>query len=171
MKKEHIRSICQISLIVAIMCVFAQLSFYVGPIPMTMQTLVVAFSGYLLGLKKSSVAILVYIMLGAVGAPVFSAFNGGFHILIGYTGGFIWGFIPYAILCAIAPKKKIGIVLGLVGMLVCHMIGTVQYALLSETNIFVAFVVASVPFLLKDVIFTIIAYFLASKVRKTIKLS
>jgi biotin transport system substrate-specific component len=168
---KYIRAITQIALIVAIMCVFAQLSFYIGPVPITMQTLVIAFTGYFLGMKKGIVAVCVYLLLGAVGAPVFSAFNGGFHILIGYTGGFLWGFIPYVIFCGILKEKRLGIVLGLIGMLICHLLGVIQYSLISRVNIFASFVVVSLPFLIKDILFTILAYYLAKKVRKITKLS
>jgi len=166
---SYIRSITQIALIVAIMCVLAQLSFYIGPIPITFQTLIVAFCGYFLGVKKGMIAVISYLLLGAVGAPVFAAFGGGFHILISYTGGFLWGFIPYVILCGIS-KKRIGIAFGLIGMLCCHLCGVIQYSVISKTNFLVAFTVASLPFLLKDIIFTVIAYFAAMRLRKIIKL-
>lgn len=168
---KYIRAITQIALAVAIMCVFAQLSFYIGPVPITMQTLIIAFTGYLLGMKKGTIAVCVYLLLGMVGAPVFSAFNGGFHILIGYTGGFLWGFIPYVLFCGIAKEKKLGIALGLVGMVICHLLGALQYSLISKINFFASLVVVSLPFLIKDILFTILAYYLAKKVRKIIKLS
>ena len=168
---KYIKAITQIALAVAIMCVFAQLSFYIGPVPITMQTFIIAFIGYLLGMKKGTVAVCVYLLLGMVGAPVFSAFNGGFHILIGYTGGFLWGFIPYVVFCGMAKEKRLGIVLGLVGMVICHLLGALQYTLISKINLFASLVIVSLPFIIKDIIFTIIAYFLANKVRKTIKLS
>ena len=168
---KYIRALTQIALVVAIMCVFAQLSFYFGPVPITMQPLIIAFTGYFLGTKKGLIAVLTYLLLGMVGAPVFSAFNGGFHVLISYTGGFLWGYIPFVIFCGIIKEKKLGIVLGLAGMLICHLLGVIQYSLISKTNFFVALLVASLPFLAKDVIFVIIAFFLAKRVRKTIKLS
>lgn len=167
----HIKSLTQIALVVAVMCVCAQISFYVGAVPITAQTLVIAFSGYFLGFKKASAAVIVYLMLGAVGAPVFASFGGGFHVLISYTGGFLWGFIPYTMLCAVCNKRKLGIAFGILGMLSCHALGVLQYSLVSKTDIFVSFVVVSLPFLAKDVIFTVMAYFIAKRARKIIKLS
>lgn len=169
--KAYAHTITQIALIVAIMCAFAQLSIYIGPIPITMQSLIIAFAGYLLGAKRATIAVVVYLLLGAAGAPVFASFTGGFHFLISYTGGFLWGFIPYALMCGLFNGKKISILTGILGMLVCHLLGTAQYAIVSETNFFVALLVTSLPFIIKDVIFTIMAYFLASRVKKTIKLS
>ena len=133
---KYIKSITQIALIVAIMCVFAQLSFYFGPVPITMQPLIIAFTGYFLGLKKGTIAVCVYLLLGIAGAPVFSAFNGGFHMLISYTGGFLWGYIPLVVFCGIAKEKRIGIALGFIGMMVCHLLGTLQYSLISKINFF-----------------------------------
>ncbi len=168
---KYIRAITQIALASAIMCVLAQISFYVGPVPITILPLVIAFFGYLFGIKKGTISVLVYLFLGAVGAPVFSALNGGFHILIGYTGGFLWGFIPLVILCGIIKEKGLGLVLGTIGMLVCHLLGIIQYSLTSRTNFFVAMATISLPFIIKDIIFIFLAYFLAQKVRKVIKLS
>jgi biotin transport system substrate-specific component len=100
MKKEKIKSITYVALFVAIIAVVSQIAIPMPSlVPITLQTLVIAMCGYLLGLKRGLVAIIVYIALGAVGAPVFSSFQGGFSVLIGYTGGFIWGFIPLVILC------------------------------------------------------------------------
>ncbi len=168
---KYIKAITQIALAVAIMCAFAQLSFYIGPVPITMQPLIIAFIGYFLGVRKGTVTVCVYLLLGIVGAPVFSAFNGGFHILISYTGGFLWGYIPFVIFCGMIKEKGLGIALGLIGMTICHLLGTLQYALISKTNFFVALVIASLPFIIKDIVFVIIAFFLAKRVRKAIKLS
>ena len=98
MRNKHIRSITQIAICVAIMCILAQISIPISLIPITFQIFAVALCGYIMGLKKSIVAITVYILLGIVGAPVFAGFNGGFYVLLSYTGGFLWGFLPCIVL-------------------------------------------------------------------------
>lgn len=165
-KTKYIRAITKIAIMVAIMCVISQISIPIGVIPITLQTFVVAFAGYFLGLKKSIVAIVVYISLGIVGAPVFSMLRGGFDVLIGYTGGFLWGFIPLVILCALLKDKKIGIPLGLLGVILCHTVGVIQYMIVSGNGIWQAILVSSLPFILKDFILVVLAYFLAERMRK-----
>lgn len=62
-------------------------------VPFTMQTFAVFFVLSALGGKRGTVAIIVYILLGAVGIPVFSNFTSGIGILLGNTGGYIVGFV------------------------------------------------------------------------------
>lgn len=63
------------------------------PVPITLQTLSVMLLGSFLGSKKAPLSVLLYIAYGALGFPVFSDHSGGLHVLIGATGGYIFGFI------------------------------------------------------------------------------
>ena len=99
------KSITYTALFVAIISVISQIAIPMPSlIPITLQTMIIALAGYLLGLKRGLCAVFVYILLGAVGAPVFSSFQGGFSVIIGHGGGFILGFIPLVILCGISKK-------------------------------------------------------------------
>lgn len=169
--KSYIRDITLIALFVAVICILAQISIPISLIPITFQSFAIALCGYILGAKKSLVATIVYLLLGAIGAPVFASFRGGFHILLSYTGGFLWGFIPYALLCGISKNKRLAIPFGILGVLVCHIIGTIQYSLVSNSNIWQGFIVASLPFIFKDIILVIIAYFIAKRINKILKAS
>ena len=62
-------------------------------VPFTMQTFAVFFVLSVLGGKRGTITIIVYVLLGAVGIPVFSQFTSGVGILLGNTGGYIIGFI------------------------------------------------------------------------------
>ena len=115
MKREKIKNITYISLSVAILTVISQISFYVGPVPITLQVLAVSLIGYFLGAKRGIISILAYILLGLVGVPVFSGFMGGIYVLFGYTGGFILGFLPLAFMCGMGKKKITCLALGQVG--------------------------------------------------------
>ena len=64
-----------------------------GPVPFTMQTFGVFLALRLLGGKRGSISVALYILLGAAGLPVFSGFKAGIGVLIGPTGGYILGFI------------------------------------------------------------------------------
>ncbi len=167
MKKAYIRDITYIALFVAVLSILAQISIPVSVIPITLQGFAVALCGYTLNRKKATIAITVYLLLGAVGAPVFASFKGGFYVLLSYTGGFLWGFIPYALLCALSKGKK-AIFLGIIGVLSCHALGVIQYSLVSKASIWLSLAVVSLPYLLKDIALTIFAYFVANQIKKVL---
>ncbi len=91
--KLSIQEICLIAIMTAITAVMAQISIPLPMmVPMTMQTFAVTLAGIILGAKCGSIAMGVYLLLGAVGVPVFSGFKGGLQSLIGPTGGFLLSF-------------------------------------------------------------------------------
>ena len=73
----------------AVMAVVAPFSIQIGPIPLSLCTFVIYLNSYLLGWKRGTAATLVYILLGAVGMPVFSSFSSGLGAVLGPTGGYI----------------------------------------------------------------------------------
>ena len=101
-------------------------------VPFTLQTFGVFMAVGLLGGKKGSLAILVYILLGAVGVPVFAGFSGGIGILFGTTGGYIVGFllsglVYWAITAAFGEKLPIMITAMVLGLIVCYAFGTAWF--------------------------------------------
>ena len=95
-----IRDMCFIGIFTAFIAVSAQLSIPMpAGVPFTLQTLVIPLAGIILGAKKSALSVLVYIILGAVGVPIFTGFRGGIAVIFGVTGGYILSF-PILALCA-----------------------------------------------------------------------
>lgn len=170
MNKKKIESITYTALFISIMAVLSQFSIPIGAVPITIQTFVVALTGYFLGTRKGLIAIFVYILLGALGAPVFANFQGGAHMIAGYTGGFIVGFLPFVFFCSYKGREWAKVVFGIFGLLICHLIGVVQYSSLSDIDVFRSFLVVSAPFLLKDILLTLCAYFLSKKLKRKLKL-
>jgi len=98
-------------------------------IPFTLQTLGVFTALELLGGKKGTFSVLLYILLGAVGVPVFSGFRGGIGILLSNTGGYIVGFIflslIYWLITFIFGTKLYARILGMIlGLIFCYIFGT-----------------------------------------------
>lgn len=170
MKKDKIKNITYIALFVSAMAVISQIAIPIGAVPITVQTFVIALTGYFLGAKTGTLAVFVYIALGCVGAPVFANFQGGFHMIIGYTGGFIIGFLPFAILCGIGKKPALQISFGFLGLVVCHIFGVLQYMLVSGVSLFTSFLAVSLPFLIKDILLTLCAYFLSKTLKTRLKI-
>lgn len=158
----------------AIVCVVSMWQIPIGifGVGATFQTFAVALAGYTLGIKKGGISVLVYIALGAVGLPVFSGLQGGFSVLLGPTGGFILGFLPMVILCALGKGKKayIALLWGALGLTACHFFGTAGYALYANCNYLTAFLSVSLPYLIKDVLFITGAYFVSKALQKSLKI-
>ena len=138
-------------------------------VPMTLQTFAFALIGYILFSKHAFYSILLYLLLGAVGLPVFANFRGGFMHLAGLTGGFLWGsllFVPLAGFGAKCRHSWQAIFVGLLGLTLFHTTGTLQYAWLTQNTLHTSFLLVSMPYILKDILSVIGAYYAGSFVRK-----
>lgn len=141
-------------------------------IPFTMQVFAVALAGFLSTPLQACVSVLIYILLGAAGVPVFSGFRGGSGELLSVTGGFIFGFAALALFCSLSLKIKF--ILGrcavyIIGIFMCHFVGCVHFAFVSETTLLSAFVVSSLPYIIKDILFVVLAYIISFKIAKVSK--
>ena len=138
-------------------------------VPVTLQTLAVALTGYCLGVKRAVPALLAYILLGAAGAPVFSGFQSGPAVLAGKTGGFFVGFVFLVVACALGgkcPKKVLQTIVGVLGLLLCHLTGVLWFAHLAKTGFWASVAAVSLPFLLKDVLCVAGAMLLSLRLRR-----
>ena len=101
-------------------------------VPITLQTMGVVLISGLFGAKRGTLSTLLYILIGAIGVPVFSGFKSGFGVLLGSTGGYIIGFIFTALIVGIVSDKtnKLwALILSMaVGILVCYAFGTAWFA-------------------------------------------
>lgn len=103
-------------------------------IPFTLQTLGVFIALELLGGKKGTFSVLLYLLLGAVGASVFSGFRGGIGVLLSNTGGYIIGFsflaLIYWLITSLLGRRLYARILGMsLGLLVCYAVGAVWFAI------------------------------------------
>jgi len=148
-------------------------------VPFTLQTFAVFLTVGLIGGKLGTIAIIVYILLGAVGAPVFAGFSGGFSVLLGPTGGYIIGFIFSALVMWLIEKlmgHKLW-VLGLsmvLGLIVCYAFGTAWFMVVYANNgnaisLATALGWCVIPFIIPDVLKIALALFLSKVLRKVIK--
>lgn len=105
--KISVQDICCIALMAAVTVVMAQISIPMPMgVPMTMQTFAVTLAGVILGSKRGGLSILVYVLLGAIGLPVFAGFSGGIQNLVGPTGGFLISFPIMAWLIGVGVEKR-----------------------------------------------------------------
>ena len=105
-----------------------------------------------------------------MGIPVFTGFKGGIACIASFTGGFIYGFLPFAFLSGLPVKNRVvRVLLGIAGLFVLHFFGTLHYALLTSNGFIQAFLLVSAPYLIKDIISVVLAYFAAMAIGKVIR--
>ena len=162
------------ALCAAIIAVLAQIIIPLPLIPITGQTLAIGLVVTILGLKYGTYAVLLYILLGAIGLPVFQSFTGGLGILFGPTGGYIIGFIPTALVIGFYLEKTRltfthALVANLLGMLVTLIFGAIWLKYLSELSWTTALLSGVIPFLIVGVIKAILAAWVGVIVRQRLK--
>ena len=148
------------ALFAALICVAAPFSIQVGPIPISLATFAIYLTGAMLGGKRGVVATAVYILIGAVGLPVFSGFRGGFGALFGPTGGYIIGYIPLVLITGIFAEmnaKKINrAIVTFIGMILAtaalYTFGTAWFMIVLGSDLITALGTCVLPFLLGDTI-------------------
>lgn len=103
-------------------------------VPFTLQTFAVFAAVGILGGRRGTFAVLVYILMGAIGLPVFAGFSGGIGVLLGTTGGYILGFLLTGLLywCitkVLGEKPWVMILSMVLGLAVCYAFGTAWFML------------------------------------------
>lgn len=154
-KLLSVRNMVFTAVFAALICVAAPFSIQVGPIPITLATFAIYFTGAVFGAKRGTIAVIVYILLGAVGLPVFSNFNGGFAALLGPTGGYIIGYIPLVLITGIFSdmntKKHWTMIVGmLLGTVALYTFGTAWFMILTGKDLGTALTLCALPFIPGD---------------------
>ena len=167
--QSSIQNVVMTGMLVAVMAVMSQIQFPLpSGVPVTMQTFAMALAGYILGWRYGLASTVVYILLGAVGVPVFAGFSGGLGFTVSPAGGYIWGFLP---MCGLGYEKRsmpalIG--LSVAGLACCHILGVIQLSIVTGLNAWGAFLTGSAPYLVKDLVSLAAAYAVAKAVRKAL---
>lgn len=165
--RSRIRTMTRTALMTAVLIICSQIAFPLpGGIPVTLQTFAIALLGGILGPGKGAAAVAVYLAMGAAGMPVFAGFRGGLDVLAGPTGGFLIGFLPMAALMRQSRGRLCRFLCPAAGLLICHSIGLIWLSVLTGLPLFKAFMAASLPFLLKDVLSVAAALTLAAAIRR-----
>lgn len=150
-----VRGMAFTALMAALICVAAPFVIPLGAVPLSLATFAVYLAGALLGGWRGAAAVCIYLLIGAVGLPVFSGFAGGLGQLFGVTGGFLVGYIPCALMtglfCDSFPQRGWSMALGMaLGTLCCYALGVIWYTVLTGADIPAALAVCVVPFLPAD---------------------
>ena len=161
----------------AVLAVISQISIPMPTgVPITIQIFGVALTGVILGWRLGVSATLVYIVLGAVGLPIFANFRGGIHMILGLTGGYIWTWPIMVFFCGLKLKTSgkllntiLLFILPVLGTLINEIIGGLQWAALSgDMSIYGVFTYSIIAFVPKDLLLTIIAVIIGIPIRKIV---
>lgn len=170
------RDLTYIALFAVLMAVCAWISIPVTAVSFTLQTFAIFAALMILGGRRGTYAVAAYLLLGAVGLPVFSHFQGGVGVLLGATGGYILGFLASALAYwGITTRRDtlpVRICACLVGLMICYAFGTAWFLAVytgGETSLGAALAMCVYPFILPDLVKIGLAVTLAGQVRRFLK--
>lgn len=175
MRKLKTRDLTLIGMFTALTVLLSQLSIPLPftPVPMNLAMLSIFVGGGVLGSLKGMLSQIIYVLLGAIGLPVFANFTSGLGILVGPTGGYIAGYILAAfVIGALKGEKErsmgiYALIMG-VGLLICYSLGTIWFMLVTKTGFFATLLMCVFPFLIGDFIKILLASFLVKRLEKAI---
>lgn len=156
-QKIRTKQMVLIALMTAVTCVLGPLSIPLpfSPVPISLTNFAIFLAIFILGMKNGTISFIIYLLLGAVGVPVFSSFRGGLQVLAGPTGGYLIGFIFLALIMGFAldhfDRKLVPTIIGMIiGMAVCYAFGTVWLAKLLSLSFKEGLMMGVIPYLPGD---------------------
>ena len=169
-QKIRTKQMVLIALMTAVTCVLGPLSIPLpfSPVPISLTNFAIFLAIFVLGMKSGTISFIIYLLLGAIGVPVFSSFRGGFQVLAGPTGGYLIGFIFLALIMGFAldhfDRKLLPTIIGMIiGMVVCYAFGTVWLAKLLSLSFKEGLMMGVIPYLPGDAAKIIIAAIVGPK--------
>ena len=154
-----VKQLALIGLMAAVICVLGPfaLQIPVSPVPISLGTLAIYFVISVLGMKLGTISVLIYILLGLVGVPVFAGFTAGPGKLFGPTGGYIIGYILLALISGFfvdrfgkrIPLYLLGMILGTAA---CYLLGTLWLAFQLDKTFLQALSLGVIPYIPGDIV-------------------
>lgn len=170
--------LCRSALLAAVICILAPISIPVGPVPITLGIFAVMLAGAILNWKEAGAAVLVYLLLGVIGLPVFSSGKSGPAVLVGPTGGYLWTYLPMAVLIALfcakdrdsRLKETLSALIGcLVALVICYFFGTIQFMHVASYDLNSALAACVYPFIAVDLAKVVVASVLGIQIRSRLR--
>lgn len=175
MGKVKTKNLILIAIFAAITAVLSQIVFPLPftPVPISLATFSVFMAGGLLGSAKGGASQLVYVLLGAAGAPVFAKLSGGFGIITGPTGGYIVGYIVAAFVIGLIKSRLPKVIwcyaiAMAIGALCYFTLGTIWFMSLTGCKLDAALTMCVLPYIPGDLLKIALAAFLVKRLEKRI---
>ena len=172
-KKQSTSALTAAAMMAAVLCVLGPLSVPVGPVPVAMANFAVSLAAWLLGPRYGALSVAAYLLLGAVGAPVFAGAGAGAAVLFGPTGGYLIGYLAQALIGGWAVERSGGRALwsglGLAaGVAVSYAFGTAWFILQMGCTLPYALTVCVLPLIPFDAAKVALASVLGSILRRAL---
>ncbi|MDO4619404.1 MAG: biotin transporter BioY [Lachnospiraceae bacterium] len=150
-----IKDMVSVAVMAAVICILTPLSVPIGPIPISLANFIILLTVYILGTKKAFLSVLIFLLIGLAGAPVFSGFQGGIAKLAGPTGGFLIGYLPMVLIAgAFIEKSRRKLLLSMAGMMIAtavlYALGTAWFVSLTGKTLAAALALCVTPFIVLD---------------------
>jgi biotin transport system substrate-specific component len=171
---EKLRMVVLASLMAALTAVGAYIHVPIGPVPIILSTLFAVLSGLLLGSRWGLVSMGLYLLVGAIGMPVFAGGKGGFAHFFGPTGGYLFGFALASWITGFISERSRGsltldVFAVIIGSLAIYALGVPWLKMVTQMSWPKTFMVGVVPFLIGDAIKAFVVVVLARSVRPILK--
>lgn len=145
------------ALLAALLCIIAPFAVPTGLVPITLASLGVYLCAVIGGAGWGTLSVALYLLLGAVGLPVFSGFVGGLQAFLSPTGGFLLGYLPCAVVIGLGLRignyTRLGCLVSLVaGTVVLYLCGVAWFAYATQTAIWASVMACCVPFFVGDAV-------------------
>lgn len=167
---EKLRWVVLASLMAALTAVGAYIHIPIGPVPIVLSTLFVLLSGLLLGSRWGLVSMALYLLVGAIGIPVFAGGKGGLVHFFGPTGGYLLGYVLASWITGFISERSRGILIleilaVIAGSLTIYGLGVPWLKIATQISWPKALILGMVPFLIGDAVKASVALMLARAVR------
>ncbi|MDK2911062.1 MAG: biotin transport system substrate-specific component [Methanolobus sp.] len=158
--ESDIRKMAIASLFTAMIAVgaFIRIPVLISPVPITLQVLFIFLAGAMLGARWGSMSVMIYLLLGIIGLPVFSGGSSGIGVLLGPTGGYLIGFVLAAFLIGTLSDKwgTSGVLRNALfmsaGLLVIYLLGAAYMVHIARISVESAILVGVAPFIPGDLL-------------------
>lgn len=161
----------------AIISILAQISIPLPftTVPLTMQVTAIVMVGLLLGAKCGFISVIIYLLLGSIGLPVFTMFKGGINVLFGPTGGYLLAY-PLMVYIIGYSREKFGfgfktILSMLFALLIVYIFGTIMFSVITGNTLVQSITFCVIPFVIPDLIKLALAFSISVTLSKRITLS
>ena len=171
-KTFSVQKMAIIALMTAVLCILAPISIpvFISPVPVSLGVLAVYLTAYVLSPVDATISVIIFILLGTFGLPVFSGYSGGLSKLVGPTGGYIIGFLFTVYISSLFIHMKKGIIFDVIGMItglaICYILGTIWFSYQQGKGFIASLLLCVVPFLIGDAVKIIVAVILGTQLNK-----
>lgn len=171
-KTFSVQKMAIIALMTAVLCILAPISIpvFISPVPISLGVLAIYLTAYVLSPLDATISVIIFILLGTFGLPVFSGYSGGLSKLVGPTGGYIIGFLFTVYISSLFIHMKKGIIFDVIGMItglaLCYILGTIWFSYQQGKGFIASLLLCVVPFLIGDAIKIIVAVILGTQLNK-----